>query len=236
VTADVSSGSLTVLTTATSEVNFGPYNGYYLYVKYTLSVTPPGVPSMVPTMVPTMLPTVVPTVFPTAVPTALPTVSYTVDEQWEGGTNSATSGVSHSFTGLDTSLYMYYLTVEVFETDFNDVTEYVDGIYAGSTTLSSNCNPGVESGTQYYTCVAGQGVTADVSSGSLTVLTTATSEVNYGPYNGYYLYVKYTLLKTHLPPPVVWEGGTNSPTTGVSHSFTGLDTSLYSYTLYRGSV
>jgi hypothetical protein len=34
----------------------------------------------------------------------------------------------------------------------------------------------------------------------------------------------------------VWEGGTNYPTSGVSHSFTGLDTSLYSYTLYRGSV
>jgi hypothetical protein len=104
--------------------------------------------------------------------------------------------------------------VEVFETDFDATSEYVDGISAGSTTLSSNCNPGVESGTNYYTCLSGQDVNADVSSGSLTVLTTATSEVNFGPYNGYYLYVKYTLSKTLVATlPMVWEGGTNSPTT-----------------------
>jgi hypothetical protein len=112
---------------------------------------------------------------------------------WEGGTNYPLDGVSHTFTGLDTSQHAYFLMVQAYATDFGSNSEYVDGIYAGTTSLSSHCNPGVDTGGFYYTCVAGHDVTADVSAGSLVVSATATSDVNCCAYNGYYLYMKFTL-------------------------------------------
>jgi hypothetical protein len=139
-----------------------------------------------------------------AVHNAVETLS--VDQVWEGGTNSPTSVISKTlFTGLDTSLYTYTLTMKVFETDFDAIDEYVDDIFAGSTTLSSYCNPGIQEGTQYYTCVAGQDVSATAVPTALPTVSSTVDEQ--------------------------WEGGTNSPTSGVSHSFTGLDTSHYTYTL-----
>jgi len=215
VTADVSGGSLLVNTIGSSEVNCCGYLTYYLYVKYTLSKTPVASGGL----------------------------------SWEGGTNSPTSGVSYSFTGLDTSLYSYVLTVEVYETDFDASSEYVDEIVAGSTVLSSNCNPGVQEGGAFYTCVSASDVTADVSGGSLLVNTIGSSEVNCCGYLTYYLYVKYTLIPapisgnipTSIPTmypsigpnlsPIIWEGGVSYPSTSVYYTFTGLDTSTYSYKL-----
>jgi hypothetical protein len=203
VTADVFSGSVTVLTTATNNVDSYPYKGSYLYVKYTLSKA----------------------------------LFIPAPREWEGGTNSPTTGVQIGFNGLDTSLYFYTLTVEVYETNFLSSSEYVDKISAGSTILSSNCDPGVDNGGAYYTCVSDYDVTADVSWDSLTLLTTATSYVDAYPYNGYYLNVKYTLTTLSAVPTAsveVWEGGRYSifdSSRSVVHDFTDLDTIVFSYVL-----
>jgi hypothetical protein len=124
--------------------------------------------------------------------------------------------------------------VEVYETNFYRYYEYVRKISAGSTTLSTDCNPGADDGGYFYMCVSDEDVTAEVSSGSLLVEAYATSYVDNYPYNGYSFYVKYTLASTVVsttPGVSVWEGGTNSPTTGIVYTFTGLDTSLYTYVL-----
>jgi hypothetical protein len=168
-----------------------------------------------------------------------------VHQTWDGGSNSPTSGVSYTFTGLSTQQYTYTLTVEVYATDFFSSTEYVNSISAGSTTLSSFCNPGVDSGGYYHTCVTDRDVTSAVSSGSLVIRTTATSEINCCAYSGYYLYVKVTLtpsLRGVTPTPTsqptssastsaTLEGGTNSPASGLTGTFYGLDTSAYTNTL-----
>ena len=158
------------------------------------------------------------------------TARTTTSLEWKGGTNSPTDGAAITFVGLDPMLFKYDLSVLVYETDFASTYEYVDGIYAGSTSLSTFCNPGVDSGTSYYACVTNQSVTGDVTGGALTVLTTATSDINCCSYNGYYLYVHYILTAT-ARDGFYWEGGTNVATSGVSHTFTGLDTSMHMYFL-----
>ena len=220
VTGDVSGGSLTVLVTGTSQMNCCAYNGYYLYVKLTLSQT-----SFIPS------------------PSLVPTSGAVSPRLWEGGTVTPTSGVSYTFSGLDNLHYSYILEVEVYATDFSDSSEYVNGIYSGTTTLSSFCDPGVDNGGYFYTCLTSQDVTGDVSGGSLTVLVTGTSQMNCCAYNGYYLYVKLTLSQTSFIPspslvptsgavsPRLWEGGTVTPTSGVSYTFSGLDNLHYSYIL-----
>jgi hypothetical protein len=174
VTADVSGGSLLVKATATSQINCCAYNGYYLYVRYTLS------PYVLSLHVPTGAPSFAPSLYPSASPTG-------ERDMWEGGTNSPLVGVSHTFSGLDTASYTYSLTVEVYATDFGFASEYVDGIFAGASLLSSNCDPGVDSGGYYFDCVSSEDVTADVSGGSLLVKATATLDVNCCSYNGYFL-------------------------------------------------
>jgi len=295
-----STGSLFVKATATSTVDISPYNGYVLYVKFILyreirpvptsplptevpssvpigdptcesSSIPTGEPTMLPTSVPSVVPTGIPTSMPSGEPSYMPTALPTASPVWEGGTNQPTSGVSHVYTGLNSSLFTYTLTVNVYETDFDFETEYVDGIHAGSTKLDSFCNPGVQGGGGYFTCVANRDVTEEAKSGSLRVHTTATVDVNVTPYLGFTLYVQYILTRkarttsvptfqpTRVPPSSLpyalpsqqptgvpttlpsneptaystlrWEGGTNIPSSGVSHTFTGLGPTDYSYAL-----
>jgi len=111
---------------------------------------------------------------------------------WEGGTNSPTAGVSHTFTGLHPTSN-YFLTVEVMGTDFDAAFEYVDSIYSGTSMLTSGCSSGVQCSNSYYACVSDEDVTSDITGDSLVVKSTATSAVNFCGYGGYYLYVRYTL-------------------------------------------
>lgn len=48
-------------------------------------------------------------------------------EEWEGGTTVPTSGVRHTFTGLDArGITPYYLRVEIMPTDMDNDYEYAD--------------------------------------------------------------------------------------------------------------
>ena len=158
----------------------GCCNGEYVYS--TCSDTPTGEPSSIPSCAPSGEPSSK----PSSAPSGEPTIPKTSAMSWEGGTNSPESGVAVTFTELNTSLYTYYLTVDVYATDFAWVGEFVDGIYAGTTIMSSFCNPGVDNGYFFYNCLTHYGVTGDVMLGSLTVHTTATSEVNCCPIFDYY--------------------------------------------------
>jgi hypothetical protein len=129
---------------------------------------------------------------------------------WKGGTNSPSGGIFHSFTGLDTSLHSYVLTVEVHANDFFSSSEYVDEVSVGYRTLSSFCNPGVDNGEYFYTCVSREDVTSDMftsyyydddSTGQqyLLVSTTASSSVDENPYLGFDFYATFTLEETTAP-------------------------------------
>jgi hypothetical protein len=111
------------------------------------------------------------------------------------------------FSGLNTFLFNYSLTVEVYGTDFDDSSAYVHGVFAGSKTLTSFCNPGSDS--TFTTCIDGVDVTGDIMSssgsldvtgmssrGQLDVSAFATDAVDANPYLGYLFYVRYVLQST----------------------------------------
>lgn len=119
--------------------------------------------------------------------------------QWEGGTNDVRGGVSHVFTSLPL-VRDIYLRVEVYPTDFLDISEIVTGITANSELLQSHCDPREDSGDSFYTCLVDLNVSALISqSRSLTIVTTASQRVNLQPYKGFILYVRYTLSSTPSP-------------------------------------
>jgi hypothetical protein len=162
-----------------ADASCSPSSGSFTISDLTVTQTPSETPTPVPSSSPTI--------------TSQPSSAYGTVVVWEGGTNSPVDGVSCTFTGLHPSQHTYYLMVQVYTTDFEGLYAYVDGIHAGSMTLSSFCNPGVSDGGVYYTCVLSHDVTGYVSAGSLVVRSTATSDVNCCSYNGYFFYVKYTL-------------------------------------------
>jgi hypothetical protein len=180
---------ITILVTASSEVNVCPYNGYVLYVRYSL----------------VHLGTSAPTVAPTSQSPGL---------TWEGGTNSVATGVSYSFDpsqGGD-----YDVTVEVYDTDFSHDSEYAT-VYVNGVMEVAQCRAGqVDCGSSFSTCLNNH-VVQHTPGNPITILVTGSSNVNICPYNGYVLYVRYTLV--HLSSSLVFEGGTNAVTTGISHSF-----------------
>ena len=165
-------------------MNYGIFNTYNIVYYINIAT---------PTRHPTRLPTLNPTKPPTKQPTASPTPLWLggTHQVRQGGTNAVTSGVSRTFSGL-TAHQMYVLTVKVYATDYDSSSEYINRIAANGVALSSYCNPASQCGSSYFTCLHEVDVTSLVSSsGQLTVLTTATSEVNYCAYNGYNLYVEY---------------------------------------------
>ena len=231
-----SNGELTVVTTATAEINCCSYNGYYLYVRYTISYDSDY------------------EVLSTE-PTSTPSEDYTIVSEVIG-TDDVQNGAHWAFWGLPSpsnsemaqggalsASAIVLLTVEVYATDFAAADEFVDSIVANQQTLSSFCNPGVDSGGYFYNCLTDYDVSNLVdSSGNLDVTTTATSPVDCCAYNGYYLYVRYTIKYKYpsesIPTPspaaewrLEWEGGTDFPDLyGIEHTFTELNEG-YSYYL-----
>ena len=160
-----SSGDLSMAASGTADVNQNPYEGYYFYLRFTLTRMEN-------------------TLFP---------YQYFA---YEGGTNDAETGVSYTFTELDTDVSAYTLTVQVYNTDFISTNEYVRYIYASSTVLSTHCNP---SGSGFYSCIYEVDVTKDISSdGDLTILTQATWNVNANAHYGYVFYVRYLLQENAI--------------------------------------
>lgn len=125
-------------------------------------------------------------------------------------------------------------------TDFSEDDEYVDAIRVNGVTISSFCDPGVDSGGEFYTCLSIYDITDMVPpNGIVEVVTTATSEVACCGYSGNPLYVKYTItykdgIRDNTPQDaeddLIWEGGTNDFNTGLVHTFDDLDAG-YDYKL-----
>lgn len=158
---------------------------------------PTGVPSCRPS---TSSPSLVwPTSIPSSVPsTPLPTVTSSPTlpcyfTSWQGGSNDPVAGVEHTFTGLQPYDHLF-LTVEVYQTDYDTHLEYISLIQANSINVSTYCDPAVECGSDFSTCVYQEDVVHAVESGSLTVTVKATEEVGYCPYNGFGLYTRITLI------------------------------------------
>ena len=131
---------------------------------------------------------------------------------WEGGTNSSVYGILKTFTGLDTSLYSYALTVDVYATDFGSSSEYVSSIDVASNSVVSFCDPGVDNGGYFYNCLHQYEVTSYIWSNYLDVEAYATSSVNDYPYRGSYFYVRYTLHATSVSSSSNGGGGDSSDT------------------------
>lgn len=179
------------------------------------TLSPTSAPTRMPTSAPTRKPTTLPTVMPTFTPTTLtPSMSPGFLETFEGGTNSVTNGVSHTFLHLAGHSEVY-LRVEVYETDFSDPdSEYVFSITANGAKLSSFCSPGVDKGRKFYLCLVDQNVAPHIDSktGSLTVRARATHAVNSYPYIGKLFYVKYTVSDVKSPTAVPTSSPTRIPT------------------------
>ena len=90
-------------------------------------------------------------------------------------------------------------TLQVYAGDYGDSSEYVNSTTVNGISISSHCVPQLECGNAYYTCIANYDIGPLVANGQATILTTATSDVSYCGYNGYILYVKYTLQDTVAP-------------------------------------
>lgn len=224
--------TITLTVRATPKVNCCPYQGQLLYVRISLThfekptVMPTRLPSSLPTVSPsanpsatpslsptktnaptTLSPSYAPTVKPSYRPTSTPSTEYPTitpgfSVVFEGGTNDVRSGVSHTFVGLLHS--PLFLRVEVYPTDFSDVaTEYIDRIRVNGRTLSSFCFPGQGSIDDFFVCLYSTDVASLVNSiGELTVVITASEQVNSYPKDGYLLFVRLTISDTAFPSPL----------------------------------
>lgn len=209
--------NVTILTTASYMVNLQPYDGFILYVKYTISGTPLATES--PTAFPTIVPTTAtPTYGPTAAPSSheptsfaptlltrsptssSPTLVSGYSESWSGGANNVTDGVRHTFFGL-LNKQTVLLRVEVIQTDYDDDNEYINGIYANGVLLSDFCHPGGLGLNSYYTCLINSNVASLVSSpnGTIEIRTTGTSKINCCQFQGYLLFVRYSISDIGSP-------------------------------------
>jgi hypothetical protein len=129
-----------------------------------------------------------------------------VVEEWSGGTNAVTEGVGHTFTGLDPrGITPYYLRVEIMPTDMDSDYENI-AILVNEFVIDS-CEPMEYCKQNYYTCVDDFDVTTSITSvGNLEVKAMGSSQIdNICSYEGYNLYVRYTILTLMLNE--VWEGG-----------------------------
>lgn len=156
------------------------------------------------------------------------TANHALFLRWEGGTNDVRTGIAHAFSSVP-ELSPLYLRVEVYPTDFFDISEFVSGIRANNELLLSHCDPGEDSGRQFYTCMVDRIVTALISGDRiLTVTTTATERVNLQPYKGFVLYVRYTL--SDVPTPTAYPTG--RPSDVPSRQPSGLPTGAPSYSMH----
>jgi len=103
----------------------------------------------------------------------------------------------------------------VYVTDFSASFEYVNGIYVGSIALTYYCDPGVDNGAYYYTCVYQKDVMKNIYHDSATglacldVFATASSGVDEYSYLGFNFYVRYTLDATSILPTNNGSGDSN---------------------------
>jgi hypothetical protein len=157
------------------------------------------------------------------------------------GTTLPPSGVTHTFTHLDTSHFAYFLTVQVWANAFALDSAYVEGIYANGQQVGAICDPGVD-GAYFHFCIVSLDVTALVNArDEVTVFSYGTSDINSNKIHGYYLCMRYhmeqrdTLLSDNASSSgLSWTGGSVFPSRGVTHTFTGLDTRLHTYALTVG--
>jgi len=92
--------------------------------------------------------------------------------------------------------------VETYKIDFGASSEYlIDTKVNGRLTVHGRCDPNSECGGGWHACSSFVDVTSEYNStsGAMTFVTRPTSAVNYCPWNGYYVYMKYT-FKTHRAP------------------------------------
>jgi hypothetical protein len=130
----------------------------------TVSHMPTSHPSTKPTKRPSAYPTLLPSVSllpssstPSEIPSSYPSTSFptlpsSFKVSWQGGTNKVTGGISHSFVGLS-GVPKFYLTVSVFNTDFNDANEYIDVIKVNNQIIMKKCNPSLANSRKFFDCV-----------------------------------------------------------------------------------
>jgi hypothetical protein len=124
-------------------------------------------------------------------------------------------GISHTFTRIrqEVSLSEVFIKVEVYATDFNENNEYVSNIDANGHVLSNYCSPQVDQGGFFHTCIRDRNVTSFIDytkdDGTLTVTVQATRSVDAYPYQGFLLYVKFSISGLIRP--------TSEPTGQPSH-------------------
>ena len=177
---------------ANQSIHLTLFQGFLFYVRYTLDIV------YLPTSIPTARPTrsfaptisVVPSISPSVTPSSLPSTNERI---FEDGAIVATDGVSYTFENCDPINHTYYLTVEVYQTDFFDSSEYVSSIRLNGHLVSDYCNPGLDCDPSYYSCFRDLVVTSYIDSGYLTVDVIGTAAVNQCPLGEYALYVRYSL-------------------------------------------
>ena len=111
----------------------------------------------------------------------------------------------------DSSLY---LRVEVFPTAYPYKTAQYVTIYVNGVEVLPYCSPGIECGSDYFVCLADYDVSQQLMSangGSLEVFVTSTGlSPSICDYNGYPLFVRFTLHDTNDPltqaPSIYLEG------------------------------
>jgi hypothetical protein len=151
---------------------------------------------------------------------------------FEGG-SSPVEGVTHTYTGLDTGAFSYWLSVFVYETDFAASDQYVTGVYLNDKEILSYCNPNRTNGGRFFSCLQEFEVTSEIGTNTeLNVSSFGTSSIINYPFRDHSLYVRYMLNATERSgASSVFEGGTTDPLSGVRHKFIQLNTTEYIYSL-----
>ena len=168
--------------------------GFHFFVRYTLDLVlmPTATPSATPSL--SLAPTL--SLSPSHTPTSMPSSQPTTNERvFEGGAISAPNGVIYTFENCEPQNFTYFLSVEIYQTDFFDSSEYISAITLNQQSISTFCNPGKDCEPSFYPCLEEETVNRfiDPADGSLTVSVIATGSVNQCPLGEYSLYVRYRL-------------------------------------------
>ena len=152
---------------------------------------PTGIPSFEPSVSVKPTISISPANWPTSIPSSTPTTN---ERFFEDGSVLGTDGVTYTFENCDPDNNTYFLSVEVYQTDYFDSSEYVSAIVLNRQTISNYCNPGKDCAGSFYPCIEDEVVTQYIdSTGTLKVRVVTTSSVDQCPFQGFALYVRYSL-------------------------------------------